>query len=85
MRAAIVHDYFVQDGGAERAEDGAVYAITRFFASNQGAPVGVNWSYYANPAVDALVNEALTTFDAAKQDALMARIHEKVVKIVDLG
>jgi peptide/nickel transport system substrate-binding protein len=56
-----------------------VYAIMRFFASNQGAPVGVNWSYYANPAVDALVNEALTTFDAAKQDALMARIHEKVV------
>ena len=56
-----------------------VYAIMRFFASNQGSPVGVNWSYYSNPAVDALVNEALTTFDAAKQDALMARIHEKVV------
>src|SRR5882724_7621456 len=56
-----------------------VYAFTRFFASNQGAPVGVNWSYYSNPAVDALVNEALTTFDAGKQDALMARIHEKVV------
>jgi peptide/nickel transport system substrate-binding protein len=56
-----------------------VYAITRFFASNQGAPVGVNWSYYSNPEVDKLINEALTTFDAAKQDALMARVHEKVV------
>ncbi|CAN5914449.1 ABC transporter substrate-binding protein [soil metagenome] len=56
-----------------------VYAITRFFASNQGAPVGVNWSYYTNPDVDALVNQALTTFDAAKQDALMAKVHEKVV------
>jgi peptide/nickel transport system substrate-binding protein len=56
-----------------------VYAFTRFFASNQVAPVGVNWSYYSNPAVDALINEALQTFDAAKQDALMARVHEKVV------
>src|SRR5258708_23929967 len=53
-----------------------VYAFTRFFASNQVAPVGVNWSYYSNPAVDALINEALQTFDAAKQDALMARVHE---------
>jgi peptide/nickel transport system substrate-binding protein len=56
-----------------------VYAITRFFASNQAAPVGVNWSYYKNEDVDKLVNEALNTFDAAKQDALMARVHEKVV------
>jgi peptide/nickel transport system substrate-binding protein len=56
-----------------------VYAITRFFASNQGAPVGVNWSYYANPDVDKLIDEALNTFDAARQDALMARVHEKVV------
>ncbi len=56
-----------------------VYAITRFFASNQAAPVGVNWSYYKNEDVDKLVNEALNTFDAAKQDALMAKVHEKVV------
>lgn len=40
-----------------------VYAITRFFASNQAAPVGVNWSYYSNPAID----------------ALLATVHEKVV------
>ena len=38
-----------------------VYAITRFFASNQAAPVGVNWSYYSNPAIDTLINEVLTT------------------------
>src|SRR4029434_1775522 len=37
-----------------------VYAITRFFASNQAAPVGVNWSYYSNPDVDTLINETLT-------------------------
>ena len=35
-----------------------VYAITRFFASNQAAPVGVNWSYYASPDVDKLIFEA---------------------------
>ncbi len=56
-----------------------VYAFTRFFASNQGAPTGVNWSYYASPEVDALIDEALKTFDAGKQDQLMAKVHEKVV------
>ena len=29
--------------------------------------------------VDKLITEALNTFDAPKQDALMARVHEKVV------
>jgi len=56
-----------------------VYAITRFFASNQAASVGVNWSYYSNPEVDALIKETLNTFDPAKQDALLAKVHEKVV------
>lgn len=56
-----------------------LYAFTRFFHSNQAAPVGVNWSYYANPEVDKLIDEALATFDPAKQDGLMARVHEKVV------
>jgi peptide/nickel transport system substrate-binding protein len=55
------------------------YAINRFFASDQGAPVGVNWSYYKNDAVDKLITEAKNTFDPAKQDELMARVHEKVV------
>lgn len=56
-----------------------LYAFTRFFASNQAAPVGVNWSNYASPAVDKLIDEALAEFDPAKQDAIMARVHEKVV------
>src|SRR5476651_309565 len=56
-----------------------VYAFNRFFASNQAAPVGVNWSYYSNPEVDKLVAESQNTFDAAKQDAIMARMHEKIV------
>src|SRR5260221_13981753 len=33
-----------------------VYAFTRFFNSNQGAPVCVYWSYYSNPPICLLVN-----------------------------
>ena len=39
----------------------------------------MNWSYYKNPEVDKLSTRSLTTFDAARQDALMAKVHEKVV------
>ncbi|MBV8391937.1 MAG: ABC transporter substrate-binding protein [Alphaproteobacteria bacterium] len=56
-----------------------LYAFNRFFASNQVAPTGVNWSYYSNPEVDKLVAESQNTFDATKTDAIMARMHEKIV------
>lgn len=56
-----------------------LYAFTRFFASNQAAPTGVNWSNYASPDVDKLIDQALATFDASQQDAIMAKVHEKVV------
>ncbi len=56
-----------------------LYAFTRFFASNQAAPVGVNWSNYASPEVDKLIDQALAEFDPSKQDAIMAKVHEKVV------
>src|SRR6201986_1487273 len=49
-----------------------LYAIVRFFASDQVAPVGVNWGGYKNPKVDALISEAKQTFDPAKQDELSA-------------
>jgi len=56
-----------------------LYAIIRFFDSRQVAPVGVNWGYYSNPKVDALIDEAKTTFDPVKQDQLMAQVHQTVV------
>jgi peptide/nickel transport system substrate-binding protein len=56
-----------------------LYAIIRFFHSNQVAPVGVNWSGYANPKVDALIDEAMRSFDPARQDALMAQAHALIV------
>ncbi len=56
-----------------------LYALIRFFHSNQVAPTGVNWSHYKDAAVDGWINEALATFDDAKVDELMAKVHEKVV------
>jgi peptide/nickel transport system substrate-binding protein len=56
-----------------------LYAIVRFFASDQIAPVGVNWGGYKNPKVDALINEAKQTFDTAKQDDLIAQAHALIV------
>jgi peptide/nickel transport system substrate-binding protein len=56
-----------------------LYAIVRFFASDQVAPVGVNWGGYKNPKVDALINEAKQTFDTKKQDELIAQAHALVV------
>jgi peptide/nickel transport system substrate-binding protein len=56
-----------------------LYAIIRFFHSGQVAPTGVNWGFYSNPKVDAIIDEAKRTFDPSKQDALMAKAHEMVV------
>ena len=55
------------------------YAVTRFFASDQVAPAGVNWSFYKDPAVDQMVVELRSTFDPVKQDEISARIHAKAV------
>ncbi|SJZ76927.1 peptide/nickel transport system substrate-binding protein [Enhydrobacter aerosaccus] len=55
------------------------YAVIRFFASDQVAPVGVNWSSYKNAEVDKLATELRNTFDPAKQDELAGRIHALAV------
>lgn len=56
-----------------------LYAIIRFFDLRQGAPVGVNWGYYSNPKVDAIIDEAKQTFDPKRQDELMAQAHSLIV------
>jgi peptide/nickel transport system substrate-binding protein len=56
-----------------------VYAVNRFFASDQTAPVGVNWSGYKNAEIDRLVAEMQNTFDPAKQDELAAKAHALAV------
>ncbi|MFO1161776.1 MAG: ABC transporter substrate-binding protein [Reyranellaceae bacterium] len=55
------------------------YAVNRFFASDQVAPTGVNWSFYKNPEVDQLVVELKNTFDPARQDEITAKIHARAV------
>ncbi|MCB4824007.1 ABC transporter substrate-binding protein [Roseicella aerolata] len=56
-----------------------LYALVRFFHSNQVAPTGVNWSHYRDAETDRLIDTALNTFDPAEVDRLMARVHERVV------
>lgn len=56
-----------------------LYALVRFFHSNQIAPTGVNWGYYMNPKVDALIDKAKRSFDVGEQDRLLAEAHQIVV------
>lgn len=56
-----------------------LYAFIRFFHSGQVAPVGVNWGHYKNAEVDKLIDNALATTVESEQNALMAKVHEKVV------
>lgn len=54
-------------------------ALERYVRSDLVAPIGVNWGYYSDPEMDALLKEASQTFDAAAQDEILARTHEKFV------
>ena len=56
-----------------------LYALIRFFHSNQIAPTGVNWSHYRDAEMDRLIDTALNNFDPAEVDRLMAKVHEKAV------
>jgi peptide/nickel transport system substrate-binding protein len=56
-----------------------LYALIRFFHSNQIAPRGVNWSHYRDETMDKLIDEAMNTFDDTAVDRLMAQVHQKVV------
>jgi peptide/nickel transport system substrate-binding protein len=56
-----------------------LYAFIRFFHSKQVSPVGVNWSHYADPEMDRLIDAATASFDVAEQDAIMRQVHQKAV------
>ncbi|WP_218190953.1 ABC transporter substrate-binding protein [Enhydrobacter aerosaccus] len=62
--------YFIQD---------PFTAFIRHIDSTLVAPNGTNWGYYQDPAMDALIEKARTTFDAAEQDKVLQQIHEKIV------
>jgi len=54
-------------------------AFVRFFHSKSVAPKGRNWGYYSDPWVDEQLEKVTATFDQEEQDAILAKIHEKLV------
>jgi ABC-type transport system substrate-binding protein len=54
-------------------------AFIRLLKSDLTPPKGNNWGFFADPAYDALFDQVYQTFDPAQQDALLAKIHEKIV------
>ncbi|MCE1235884.1 MAG: ABC transporter substrate-binding protein [Hyphomicrobiales bacterium] len=54
-------------------------ALVRFIKSDLHAPNGVNWGFYSDPDMDALVAKAQNTFDAATQNEVLGQIHAKMV------
>jgi len=54
-------------------------AFGRFFHSKSVPPTSVNIMPFINPESDKLLDEAERTFDLAKQDAILAKVHELVV------
>ena len=54
-------------------------ALVRFVRSDLHAPNGVNWGFYADPEVDALIAKAQNTFDAAAQNEILGQVHTKMV------
>ncbi|WP_160121692.1 ABC transporter substrate-binding protein [Rhodovarius lipocyclicus] len=50
----------------------------RFVWSRQAAPAGSNWGHYRSAEMDALIDQALATFDPAARLALLTQVHEKM-------
>jgi len=64
------YSYFIQD---------PFTAFIRHVDSKLVAPNGTNWGFYQNADMDALIDKARNTFDAAEQDKVLQKIHEKIV------
>jgi ABC-type transport system substrate-binding protein len=78
--------------GAHAAENKGINALNNSWAwpdpdfgivgvldSAKIAPLGNNWSNVRNPEFDDLCNQIRNEFDAAKQDALVGKLHAKMV------
>jgi peptide/nickel transport system substrate-binding protein len=57
-----------------------VQGVMKSSMTRYNPPNGFNWGFYSNPEADKLGEEALAEFDTAKRDAIIARMHEVVVK-----
>jgi ABC-type transport system substrate-binding protein len=54
-------------------------AFQRFFACDMAPPEGLNWSGVCEPPLQALLDEAMRTFEPEARDRILARVHEHVV------
>src|SRR5207247_3640120 len=54
-------------------------AFARILQTNMASPAGVNWSKFSDPALDKIFAQIQTETSAAKQDALLAKVHGQVV------
>lgn len=67
---AVNYSYFIQD---------PFTALIRQSQCNLAPPNGTNWGFYCDPEMDALFSQVRNTFDAAEQDKVLQKIHEKYV------
>lgn len=55
-------------------------AMVRFLATDSASPNSLNWGFYSNPEVDALMEELQMTFDEEERLAVYQRLHETLVE-----
>ena len=54
-------------------------AFLRHVDSRMTPPTGLNWGFINDPELDRLAAEARETFEPAAQDAVLARLHTRMV------
>ena len=54
-------------------------AFTRHLDSQATPPNGTNWGFINDPEMDRLITQARETFDPAQQDAILAKLHTRMV------
>lgn len=55
-------------------------AMVRFVATSSAPPTSLNWGFYSNPEVDALIESLQETFDPAANLAVYQELHETLVE-----
>ena len=53
--------------------------MTRFMDKAQWSPAGANWGHYYSEEAQALITAAFGEFDPVKREAILIKMHEKMV------
>jgi peptide/nickel transport system substrate-binding protein len=56
------------------------FAMVRFTSTKAFPPVSNNWGFFGNDEFDKLIADARNTFDDAKRDEALARLHARIVE-----